>query len=117
LPRTVKRDARRSGGYGNLYGNLLDYVISAALIFYILTILGISCSTKTADAERPTSFRLPRSALLYHHRRSVILAVLFIYQTATTWPGLIIVLTGVRFISVAEVSRRSRPNPLKPKSN
>src|SRR5262249_35779064 len=34
LPRTVKED----GTYGNLYGNLLDYVISAALIFYILTI-------------------------------------------------------------------------------
>src|SRR3989441_8440088 len=30
LPRTVKAD----GSYGNLYGNLLDYVISAALIFY-----------------------------------------------------------------------------------
>src|SRR5881296_3892202 len=29
LPRTVKAD----GSYGNLYGNLLDYVISAALIF------------------------------------------------------------------------------------
>jgi len=37
LPRTVKPD----GTYGNLYGNLLDYVISAALIFYILTIAGV----------------------------------------------------------------------------
>ena len=26
--------------YGNLYGDLLTYVISAALIFYILTIIG-----------------------------------------------------------------------------
>ncbi|HEX8078151.1 MAG TPA: amino acid permease, partial [Chthoniobacterales bacterium] len=42
LPRTVKTDAAGNvTGYGNLYGNLLDYVISAALIFYILTILGI----------------------------------------------------------------------------
>src|SRR5881275_88754 len=37
LPRVVKPD----GSYGNLYGNLLDYVISAALIFYILTIAGL----------------------------------------------------------------------------
>src|SRR5436305_6439324 len=41
LPRTVKMDAAGNlTGYGNLYGNLLDYVISAALIFYILTIAG-----------------------------------------------------------------------------
>ena len=32
---------------------------------------------------------------LYIIGASVILGVLFIYQTATTWPGLIIVLTGV----------------------
>src|SRR5689334_3916085 len=38
LPRTVKVDAAGQLTYGNLYGNLLDYVISAALIFYILTI-------------------------------------------------------------------------------
>ncbi|MDR1988925.1 MAG: amino acid permease, partial [Acidobacteriaceae bacterium] len=38
LPRTY--DAV-SGTYGNLYSNLLDYVISAALIFYILTIAGV----------------------------------------------------------------------------
>src|ERR1700757_4259634 len=40
LPRTVKTDAAGNvTGYGNLYGNLLDYVISAALIFYVLTII------------------------------------------------------------------------------
>src|SRR5262245_33677107 len=42
FPRTIKYDvAGNITGYGNLYGNLLDYVISAALIFYILTIWGI----------------------------------------------------------------------------
>src|SRR5207247_3063289 len=36
LPRTVKTNSVGDlVGYGNLYGNLLDYVISAALIFYI----------------------------------------------------------------------------------
>ena len=38
LPRTFDV---ATGKYGNLYGNLLDYVVSAALIFYILTIAGI----------------------------------------------------------------------------
>src|SRR5881394_2360577 len=55
LPRTIKRDAVGDiTGYGNLYGNLLDYVISAALIFYILTILGIIVLRyKRPNAERP----------------------------------------------------------------
>src|SRR6266496_1212031 len=98
LPRTVKRDATGAvAGYGNLYGNLLDYVISAALIFYILTILGIfMLRRKRPDAERPyKAFGYPFVPLLYILGASVILAVLFIYQTATTWPGLIIVLSGV----------------------
>src|SRR6185437_14718459 len=38
LPRTFNT---ATGQYGNLYGNLLDYVISAALIFYILTIAAL----------------------------------------------------------------------------
>ncbi len=38
LPRTYDVS---TGKYGNLYSNLLDYVISAALLFYVLTIIGI----------------------------------------------------------------------------
>jgi APA family basic amino acid/polyamine antiporter len=98
LPRTVKTDAGGNvTGYGNLYGNLLDYVISAALIFYILTIIGIFLlRRKQPDAERPyKAFGYPIVPALYIVGASVILCVLFIYQTATTWPGLIIVLTGV----------------------
>jgi len=98
LPRTVKTDAAGNvTGYGNLYGNLLDYVISAALIFYILTIAGIFVlRRKQPNAERPyKAFGYPIVPVLYIIGATVILAVLFIYQTATTWPGLIIVLTGV----------------------
>jgi len=84
-------------GYGNLYGNLLDYVISAALIFYVLTILGIFLlRRKQANAERPyKAFGYPIVPALYIVGATVILVVLFVYQTATTWPGLMIVLTGV----------------------
>jgi basic amino acid/polyamine antiporter, APA family len=98
LPLTVKTDAAGMfTGYGNLYSNLLVYVISAALIFYILTILGIFVlRRKRPDAERPyKAFGYPIVPALYIIGASVILGVLFIYQTATTWPGLIIVLTGV----------------------
>jgi APA family basic amino acid/polyamine antiporter len=98
LPRTIKHDAAGNiTGYGNLYGNLLDYVISAALIFYILTIAGIFVlRSKRPDAERPyKAFGYPLIPVLYIIGAAVILIVLFIYQTATTWPGLIIVLTGI----------------------
>jgi APA family basic amino acid/polyamine antiporter len=98
LPRTVKTDAAGTvTGYGNLYGNLLDYVISAALIFYILTIIGIFVlRRKRPDAERPyKAFGYPIVPALYVVGATVILVVLFIYQTATTWPGLVIVLAGV----------------------
>ncbi|MGZ8842511.1 MAG: APC family permease [Pyrinomonadaceae bacterium] len=98
LPRTIKYDAAGNiTGYGNLYGNLLDYVISAALIFYILTIAGIFRLRKTRpNADRPyKAFGYPVVPILYIIGAAVILIVLFIYQTATTWPGLIIVLTGI----------------------
>jgi APA family basic amino acid/polyamine antiporter len=98
LPRTVTTDAATGAvTYGNLYGNLLDYVISAALIFYILTIAGIFLlRRKQPDAERPyKAFGYPLVPALYIAAASVILVVLFVYQTATTWPGLIIILTGV----------------------
>ena len=98
LPRTVRLDAAGNvAGYGNLYGNLLDYVISAALIFYILTIAGIFRLRRTRpDAERPyKAFGYPVIPALYIVGASVILVVLFVYQTATTWPGLLIVLTGI----------------------
>jgi APA family basic amino acid/polyamine antiporter len=96
LPRTIKLEAGKPV-YGNLYGNLLDYVISAALIFYILTIAGIFRLRQTRpNAERPyKAFGYPIIPILYIIGAAVILIVLFVYQTATTWPGLIIVLTGI----------------------
>jgi APA family basic amino acid/polyamine antiporter len=97
LPRTVKTAADGKVSYGNLYGDLLTYVISAALIFYILTIIGIFVlRAKQPDAERPyKAFGYPFVPALYVIGAAVILAVLFIYQTTATWPGLLIVLTGV----------------------
>src|SRR5436305_1157315 len=93
LPRRINKD----GSFGSLYNDLLTYVISAALIFYILTIIGIfALRRKRPDAERPyKAFGYPIVPALYIIGASVILGVLFIYQTATTWPGLLIVLTGV----------------------
>jgi APA family basic amino acid/polyamine antiporter len=94
LPRTFNPV---TGAYGNLYSNLLDWVISAALIFYILTIAGIFRLRATRpDAERPyKAFGYPVVPALYIAGALVILVVLLIYRTKTTGPGIFIVLAGV----------------------
>jgi APA family basic amino acid/polyamine antiporter len=94
LPRTYNP---ATGTYGNLYSNLLDYVISAALIFYILTIAGVFRLRQTRPhAERPyRAFGYPFVPALYMAGAATVLLVLFIYRPATTWPGLGIVLLGV----------------------
>ncbi len=86
-----------TGVYGNLYSNLLDYVISAALIFYILTIAGLFRLRKLRpDVERPyKAFGYPVVPILYILSASVILVVLLLYRPATTIPGVILVLLGV----------------------
>ena len=99
LPRTITGTNVATGEptYGNLYGDLLTYVISAALIFYILTIAGIFRLRRTRpDVERPyRAFGYPIVPALYIVGAAVILVVLLIYQTAATWPGLIIIGTGI----------------------
>src|SRR5262249_17776778 len=94
LPRTYDPATR---AYGNLYSNLLDYVISAALIFYTLTIAGLFRLRRTRpDANRPyRAFGYPVVPALYIVGAATILITLFVYKTATTWPGLVIVLLGV----------------------
>jgi len=93
LPRTYNT---ATGQYGNLYGNLLDYVISAALIFYILTIAAVfRLRHKMPNVER--SYRVPGypvTPALYILGAAVVLVILFAYRPATTWPGLVIVLAG-----------------------
>jgi basic amino acid/polyamine antiporter, APA family len=106
LPRTRLRDTAGAPRldpltgleqYGNLYSNLLDYVVFAVLIFYVLTILGLFIlRRKRPDADRPYhAFGYPVVPALYILVASVIMLVLLLYKTETTWPGLLIVLAGV----------------------
>ncbi len=93
LPRTYNP---ATGSYGNLYSNLLDYVISAALLFYILTIAGVfRLRYKQPQAERP--YRIPGYPWVpgfYILGASIVLVTLFAYRPATTWPGLVIITLG-----------------------
>jgi APA family basic amino acid/polyamine antiporter len=94
LPRTYDG---ATGQYGNVYGNLLDYVISAALLFYILTIAGVfRLRAARPDAPRPyRAVGYPWLPAVYIGGAATILVVLLIYRPATTWPGFLIVLLGL----------------------
>jgi basic amino acid/polyamine antiporter, APA family len=94
LPRTYDPATHT---WGNLYSNLLEYVISAALIFYVLTVAGVfRLRVKRPDAPRPyRTIGYPMTPALYILVATAILAVLFTYRPATTWPGLLIVMLGI----------------------
>ncbi len=109
LLRTRHADAAGVVTYGNLYSDLLDYVVFSVLIFYVLTIAGIFVlRAKRPDAERPyRAFGYPIVPLLYIVSALAIMFVLLLYKTQTTWPGLVIVLLGVPVYLMW--SRRARP--------
>ncbi len=79
------------------YSDLLDYVIFAVLLFYILTIGGIFILRRTMpDAPRPyKAVGYPFIPALYMTMASFICLILLIYKPNYSWPGLIIVGIGV----------------------
>jgi APA family basic amino acid/polyamine antiporter len=98
LPRTRSTDAATGAtSYGNLYSNLLDYVVFSVLIFYVLTIAGVFVlRRKRPDAERPyRAWGYPLVPALYIVCAAAICVVLALYKTQTSWPGLAIVLSGI----------------------
>jgi basic amino acid/polyamine antiporter, APA family len=79
------------------YGNLLDYVIFAVLIFFTLTILSIFIlRIKRPDIPRPyKAFGYPVIPSIYVLITVTIMVVLLIYKPDYTFPGLGIVILGI----------------------
>ncbi|PYV59171.1 MAG: amino acid transporter [Acidobacteria bacterium] len=79
------------------YGQLLDYIIFAVLVFYILTMVGLFVLRRTRpEAERPyRAFGYPVLPAIYILLALFIDVVLLLYKPQYTWPGLIIVLLGI----------------------
>ncbi len=79
------------------YSQLLDYVVFAVLIFYVLTIMAIFVLRyRRPDAERPyKAFGYPVIPAVYIVLAATVMVILLIYKPAFTWPGLIIVILGV----------------------
>jgi len=90
------------------YSNLLDYVVFAVLLFYILTVWGIFILRRTRpEAERPyRAFGYPVVPALYILAAAAISLILLVEKPLYTWPGLGIVLLG---IPVYLVWTRMRP--------
>ena len=79
------------------YGQLLDYIIFAVLVFYILTIIGLFVLRRTQpNAVRPyRAIGYPVLPAIYIVMALFIDVVLLRYKPQYTWPGLIIVLCGI----------------------
>ena len=79
------------------YGDLLDYVIFAVLIFYILTIFGLFVLRRTRP-EMPRPYKAigyPVLPAAYIVMALWICLVLLRYKPQYTWPGLILVVLGI----------------------
>jgi APA family basic amino acid/polyamine antiporter len=98
LPRTVAIDARtQKVVHGNVYNQLLEYIISADLLFYVLMVVGLVVLRRTQpNAERPyRTWGYPFVPIT-----SILLAVVLIIDLGFLAPetsgiGILIVLSGV----------------------
>jgi APA family basic amino acid/polyamine antiporter len=97
LPRTVTTSSFGALGYGNVYTQLLEYIVSADLIFYILLVVAVIVLRRNnPTADRPyRTWGYPlipiASAAL-----ALLLTVDLAYLSPTTsGAGILIVLTGI----------------------
>ncbi len=98
LPRTVTIDsATHEANYGNVYNQLLEYIVSADLLFYILMVVAVILLRRTKpDAERPyRTWGYPIVPIV-----SIVLSGLLVIDLAWLAPatsgiGILIVLSGV----------------------
>jgi basic amino acid/polyamine antiporter, APA family len=97
LPRTISVSAEGKTIYGNVYTQLLEYIVSADLLFYLLLVAAvIVLRKKSPNLARPyRTWGYPFVPVL-----SIVLAALLIVDLAWLAPttsgiGILIVLTGI----------------------
>lgn len=100
-----------TAGYGNIYSDLLDYIVSAALLFYILVVAAVVVLRwKRPDAERPyKTYGYPFVPITYILAATTIVLCLLVYRPTTTWPGLLIATSGVPAYFVFRRALRNAP--------
>jgi basic amino acid/polyamine antiporter, APA family len=98
LPRTVTAGAKPGEfTYGNVYSQLLDYVISADLLFYALMVGAVFVlRRKAASLERPyRTFGYPLVPIIYIAIAMLLVLDLAYLTPATAGIGYLLVLTGI----------------------
>ncbi|MDQ3134814.1 MAG: APC family permease, partial [Acidobacteriota bacterium] len=111
LPRTIKVNPRPGEDpYGNVYTQLLEYIVSADLVFYALMVGAvIILRRKLPDAPRPyRTFGYPLVPLVY-----IVLALLLVLDLAYLTPetsgiGYLLVLTGIPIYFLWRRKKRSK---------
>jgi basic amino acid/polyamine antiporter, APA family len=95
------------------YNNLLDYVIFAALLFYALTVIGLFVLRgKRPDMERPyKAIGYPILPGLYVLMALLVMLDLLWVKPRFTWPGLVIVLTGVPVFYFWNSRQKTKKSP------
>jgi len=83
--------------FSGSYNELLDYIIFAALLFYVLTVSGLFVlRRKHPDWERPyRAIGYPVLPAIYLALATIIMLSLLIVKPVYSWPSFIIVLTGI----------------------
>jgi APA family basic amino acid/polyamine antiporter len=98
LPRTVKIDPQTAAvTYGNVYTQLLEYIVSADLIFYALMVGAVIVMRRKApQIERPyRTFGYPLVPLIYIALALLIVLDLAYVAPSTSGIGYLLVLTGI----------------------
>jgi APA family basic amino acid/polyamine antiporter len=92
------------------YGQMLEFSVSASLLFYLLTVAGVPVLRwRRPEAERPVKvLAYPLPPLLYCLGASTLLGALLRYRPSYTWPGFLMVALGVPVHAVLS-RRRSLP--------
>lgn len=93
------------------YSDLLDYVIFAVLVFFVLIVTGIFILRKTRpDWERPyKAWGYPVVPGLYILFAAAIAVDLLVFKSKNTLPGLLIVLLGIPVYLLRKRLARSAP--------
>ena len=97
LPRTVTTDSTGSIAYGNVYTQLLEYIISTELVFYALMVGAVIVLRRTRPtADRPyRAIGYPVTPLIYISMALLLIVDLAYLAPTTSGMGFLLVLLGI----------------------
>ena len=107
LPRTVKDVPGKTPEFGNVYTQLLEYIVSADLSFYALMVGAVvMLRFRKPDAERPyRTFAYPLPPLIYLTLTTLLLIDLVVLSPTTSGMGFAIVLLGIPVYGLTRLAR------------